>query len=124
MFVDQLGTIVKAMGIINGFFVGPLLSVFLLGFLTRRANSFGAFGGMIAGTALTAVVASMPVHWLPAALQELVEFGAVRRKVRSIRLNVKNEKTDGYGQRRARAQYCPVPSGDIEYHKYADDGRH
>jgi sodium-coupled monocarboxylate transporter 8/12 len=69
MFVDQLGTIVKAMGIINGFFVGPLLSVFLLGFLTTRANSFGAFGGAIAGTALTAVVARMPVQWLPSVLQ-------------------------------------------------------
>src|SRR6266849_6197764 len=69
MFVDQLGTIVKAMGIINGFFVGPLLSVFLLGFLTTRANSFGAFGGAIAGTALTAVVARMPVPWLPGVLQ-------------------------------------------------------
>jgi sodium-coupled monocarboxylate transporter 8/12 len=69
MFVDQLGTIVKAMGIINGFFVGPLLSVFLLGFLTTRANSFGAFGGAITGTALTAVVARMPVQWLPSVLQ-------------------------------------------------------
>ena len=69
MFVDQLGTIVKAMGIINGFFVGPLLSVFLLGFLTTRSNSFGAFGGAIAGTALTAVVARMPVQWLPSVLQ-------------------------------------------------------
>jgi sodium-coupled monocarboxylate transporter 8/12 len=69
LFVNQLGTVVKAMGVINGFFVGPLLSVFLLGFLTRRANSFGAFGGMIIGTALTAVVASMPVAWLPSALQ-------------------------------------------------------
>ncbi len=69
MFVDQLGTIVKAMGIINGFFVGPLLSVFLLGFLTTRANSFGAFGGAIAGTVVTAVVATMPVHWLPSVLQ-------------------------------------------------------
>jgi SSS family solute:Na+ symporter len=69
MFVDQLGTIIKAMGIINGFFVGPLLSVFLLGFLTTRANSFGAFGGAIAGTAVTAVVATMPVQWLPSVLQ-------------------------------------------------------
>jgi Na+/proline symporter len=69
MFVDHLGTIIKAMGTINGFFVGPLLSVFLLGFLTTRANSFGAFGGAIAGTALTAVVATMPVSWLPGVLQ-------------------------------------------------------
>jgi SSS family transporter len=69
MFVDQLGTIIKAMGTINGFFVGPLLSVFLLGFLTTRANSFGAFGGAIVGTALTAVLAAMPVPWLPGALQ-------------------------------------------------------
>jgi SSS family transporter len=69
MFVDHLGTIIKAMGIINGFFVGPLLSVFLLGFLTTRANSFGAFGGAIAGTAVTAVVATMPVQWLPSVLQ-------------------------------------------------------
>ena len=65
MFVDQLGPIVKAMGMINGFFVGPLLSVFLLGFLTTRANSFGAFGGAIVGTALTAAIASYtPISWL------------------------------------------------------------
>ncbi len=69
MFVHQLGPIVKAMGSINNFFVGPLLSVFLLGFLTTRANSFGAFAGMLVGTALTAVVASMPLPWLPQWLQ-------------------------------------------------------
>jgi SSS family transporter len=69
MFVEHLGTIIKAMGTINGFFVGPLLSVFLLGFLTTRANSFGAFAGAIAGTALTALVATMPVSWLPGVLQ-------------------------------------------------------
>ncbi|MBZ5556406.1 MAG: sodium/solute symporter [Acidobacteriia bacterium] len=74
MFVDHLGTIIKAMGTINGFFVGPLLSVFLLGFLTTRANSFGAFAGAIAGTALTAVVAAMPVSWLPGALQPASVF--------------------------------------------------
>jgi SSS family transporter len=74
MFVDHLGTIIKAMGTINGFFVGPLLSVFLLGFLTTRANSFGAFGGAIAGTALTAVVATMPVSWLPGAVQPASVF--------------------------------------------------
>ena len=74
LFVNQLGTVVKAMGIINGFFVGPLLSVFLLGFLTKRANSFGAFAGMIVGTALTALVARMPVTWLPAALQPAAVF--------------------------------------------------
>ena len=69
MFVDQLGTIVKAIGSINGFFVGPLLSVFLLGFLTTRANSAGALGGALIGTAVTALVASMPLAWLPAAWQ-------------------------------------------------------
>jgi sodium-coupled monocarboxylate transporter 8/12 len=69
LFVDHLGPIVKAMGSINNFFVGPLLSVFLLGFLTRRANSFGAFTGMLAGTALSALVAAMPVAWLPASIQ-------------------------------------------------------
>jgi SSS family transporter len=74
MFVDQLGPIVKAMGIINGFFVGPLLSVFLLGLLTTRANTFGAFGGALAGTALTAVVARMPVAWLPSVLQPASVF--------------------------------------------------
>ena len=74
MFVDQLGPVVKAMGIINGFFVGPLLSAFLLGFLTKRANSFGVFGGMLVGTALTAVVARMPVAWLPSALQPASVF--------------------------------------------------
>src|SRR5260370_37343397 len=47
-----------------------------------------------------------------AALQELVELAAVRRKVRSIRLNVKNEKTDGDGQGQARPQYRPSPAAD------------
>lgn len=76
MFVDRLGTIIKAMGIINGFFVGPLLGVFLLGLLTKRANGFGAFAGAVIGTALTALVATIrnnkyhvPLHWLPIQMQ-------------------------------------------------------
>ena len=68
LLVDPLGTVVKAMGIINGFCVGPLLSAFLLGLLTKRANSFGAFAGMIAGTALRAVVRACR-GLAPAALQ-------------------------------------------------------
>jgi Na+/proline symporter len=37
-------------------------------------GSFGAFSGMILGTALTAVVAAMPVPWLPEALQPASVF--------------------------------------------------
>src|SRR5262249_28115172 len=69
LLVDRLGPVVKAMGVSYGFVVGPLRSAFLLGFLTKRANSVGAFTGMLVGPALTAVVAQMPVAWLPASLQ-------------------------------------------------------
>jgi len=74
LFVDHLGPVVKAMGSINNFFVGPLLSVFLLGFLTKRANNFGAFTGMLIGAALTAIVAAMPLAWLPQSMQPASVF--------------------------------------------------
>jgi SSS family transporter len=65
MFVGQMGSIVQIMGKINGFFSGPLLGMFLLGMLTRRANSVGVLGGAVVGTATTAWVSyNTKVSWI------------------------------------------------------------
>jgi hypothetical protein len=41
----------------------------------------------------------------------------VRRKIRSIRLNVKYKKHDGDGQGQARAEYRPIRGLNQEYRK-------
>ncbi|MDB6093155.1 MAG: hypothetical protein JWM32_717 [Verrucomicrobia bacterium] len=46
-------------------FAGPLLGIFLLGMLTKRANTFGAWGGAGFGAVATiAVTYFTPIHWL------------------------------------------------------------
>ena len=47
--VLDLGTLVEATNTIMGFFGGPLLGVFFLGALSRRANGMGALVGAVAG---------------------------------------------------------------------------
>lgn len=48
--------IVDILGMIYGFLVGPLVAIFLLAVLTRRANSAGAIGGTLIGFAVVAGV--------------------------------------------------------------------
>ena len=46
-------------------FAGPLLGMFLLGMLSRRANSFGVMAGAVVGAGATvAVTYGTAVHWL------------------------------------------------------------
>ena len=46
-------------------FAGPLLGLFLLGMLSRRANSFGAIAGAVVGAVATGWVTYFtPVHWM------------------------------------------------------------
>jgi len=65
MFVSRLGGILQISGKISGFFSGPLVGMFLLGLLTKRANAFGVLPGAILGTAVTWFVADhTSVSWL------------------------------------------------------------
>ena len=64
-FVGQLGTILEITGKISGFLVGPIVGMFLLGVLTKRANTPGVFLGTLAGLGLVAWVATRTdVFWL------------------------------------------------------------
>lgn len=65
MYVGLIGTrIVDILGTIYGYLTGPLVGIFLLGVLTRRANSMGAFVGALLGLgAVTAVANGTEVFW-------------------------------------------------------------
>ncbi|MHB9124717.1 MAG: sodium:solute symporter family transporter [Armatimonadota bacterium] len=65
LYVSRLGSIFQIAGKINGFFSGPLVGIFLLGVLTKRANSGGVLVGAIVGTTVTWIVASCTsIGWL------------------------------------------------------------
>lgn len=51
LIVSKLGTFIEASATISGFLGGPLLGVFCLGILSRRANAKGTLFGMIVGLA-------------------------------------------------------------------------
>ena len=64
MFMGALGQIVEGTLKVLGFLSGPLLGMFLLGILTRRANTVGVLAGAVAGTLVTYLVARTNVAWL------------------------------------------------------------
>jgi SSS family transporter len=49
LFVGRLGPIINAFNLINSFLGGPILGIFLLGMLTRRARGTSAICGAVAG---------------------------------------------------------------------------
>ncbi len=57
LYVDRLGTIMEIIGKISSLIVGPLVAMFFLGVMTRRANAFGVFLGTLIGLGCTAWVA-------------------------------------------------------------------
>jgi len=57
MYMGALGQIVEGTLKVLGFLSGPLLGMFLLGILTRRANSIGVLAGAVVGTLITYFVA-------------------------------------------------------------------
>ena len=78
--VDHLGTVVEIMGQLYGFVTGPLVGMFLLGILSKRANSPGAFMGTVLGAVTTFSLSfySESIHWLwrsPAGLMVTIGTG-------------------------------------------------
>ncbi|MFH1572766.1 MAG: sodium:solute symporter [Acidobacteriota bacterium] len=65
-FAGRLGSsLIEAVNLVGSYFYGPILGVFLLAFLVRRANGTGAFWGLVIGEAavfLTAYFTS--ISWL------------------------------------------------------------
>lgn len=55
--MKHLGTLVQAVNTIFGLFGGPLLGIFGLGVLSRRANTAGALAGALAGAIVGVLVA-------------------------------------------------------------------
>ncbi len=55
--MQHLGTLVQAVNTIFGIFGGPLLGIFGLGVLSRRANTAGALAGALAGATVGILVA-------------------------------------------------------------------
>src|SRR5882762_4494315 len=51
IFVGRLGPIINAFNLINSFLGGPILGIFLLGMLTRRARGTAAISGAVVGLA-------------------------------------------------------------------------
>jgi len=58
VFVGRLGPIINAFNLINSFLGGPILGIFLLGMLTRRARGTAAMVGAVAGFASVSLL-----HW-------------------------------------------------------------
>ena len=61
--MKHLGTLVQAVNTIFGIFGGPLLGIFGLGVLSRRANTPGALAGALAG-ALVGISVAFSGPWL------------------------------------------------------------
>jgi len=57
LFANRLGPLINAFSIINAFLGGPILGIFLLGMLSRRAKGTAAFAGGIAGLIVVSIVA-------------------------------------------------------------------
>ena len=58
LFADRLGPVVNAFNIIQSYLGGPILGIFLLGMLTRRATGTGAFSGAVIGLGVVSLVAA------------------------------------------------------------------
>lgn len=56
LVVSRLGTLIEASAKIAGFFGGPLLGIFFLGVLSRRANATGTLIGAFGGFAVIIIV--------------------------------------------------------------------
>ena len=52
-FVGRLGSIIEITNKLVNSFAGPMAAVFLLGMLTRRCGSRGAFWGLLVGSVVT-----------------------------------------------------------------------
>ena len=64
-YAGRLGSLIEAVNKVGSYFYGPILGVFLLAFMVRRASAAGAFWGLIAGeTAVLVVARCSSISWL------------------------------------------------------------
>src|SRR5205085_4092885 len=70
-------------------------------------HSFEILFGIFPGAVLEAQIAKVIVNSI-AALHQMIELGAMRSEIGSIRLNVENEKQRSDGQSEAGAEHCAV----------------
>ncbi|MFA6239810.1 MAG: hypothetical protein WC655_02710, partial [Candidatus Hydrogenedentales bacterium] len=62
-WVGSLGTILEMTGKITSFLVGPVVAMFLLGVMSKRANSPGVLMGTVAGMSVV-IYKSSSIDWL------------------------------------------------------------
>lgn len=67
IFATNLGSLIEVVNTFGSYFYGSLLGVFVLAFLIKRANSRGAFFGLLAGISSIAIINN--VAWLAAKWQ-------------------------------------------------------
>jgi SSS family transporter len=77
LFAGRLGPIINAFNMINSFLGGPILGIFLLGMLTRRARGLGTIGGAFSGLACVSLLAwkTQVAFFYYAIVGTLVTFG-------------------------------------------------
>jgi SSS family transporter len=77
LFAGRLGPIINAFNAINSFLGGPILGIFLLGMLTRRARGNAAIGGAIIGLMSVSLLAwkTQVAFFYYAIVGTLVTFG-------------------------------------------------
>jgi Na+/proline symporter len=65
LYVDRMGNLLVAATRLQNFLGGSLTGAFLLGMTVRRANGFGAFWGVVIGTAgVVALAFGTKVSWM------------------------------------------------------------
>jgi SSS family solute:Na+ symporter len=61
----RLGSLIEAVNKVGSYFYGPILGVFLLAFMVRRANGTGAFWGLLVGeVSVLGVALYSSISWL------------------------------------------------------------
>ncbi len=69
IFATNLGSLIEVVNTFGSYFYGSLLGVFVLAFVVKRANSRGAFFGLLCGISSIAFIANFP--WIAAKWESL-----------------------------------------------------
>lgn len=91
-------TVVEVINKVGSAFYGPILAAFLMGLLSRRANSTGVLVGVVAGVAvnMTLWLTGAPVFWMWWNAIGLVVSAAVTLGVSAMTAPPRPEQLEGY----------------------------
>ena len=65
VFVGQIGTIFQSMGTVLGFFVGPVVAMYVLGYFSKRTTSEGIFiGSIVAVGIMVTIYFKTSISWM------------------------------------------------------------